>query len=291
MKEARSVANALAAFAIFLLVWAFFVPGYARATRGPRFIRVSVDDLGMVEEPDSGPGQGHGRGHGHGRGRDHGKVSFSVPWAFVRGGLNAASTGRVRRELDLKIGDPIEGETLRGIWKELSTAPEGTEVQRTLDDRVAIFSRKGGLVTIHLGPEAEAKPPEEVEEPETDGSEGGETPKAAEKKAEVKPEVKVKVEVQAGPKSSGRGGVVPPMPPMPAVPPIPPVPHLASHAHHGMPGGGEVVIVLPARLIEALAGNDEGLSPLALVDALRTASPGDLIDVTSDDGHLKIWLE
>ena len=211
MKEARSIANALLAFAIFLLAWAFFVPGHAGATRGPRFIRVLVEDLDFSDEGTPG----------HGRHRSHEKISFSVPWAFVRGPLNAASTGRVLRELDLKIGDPIEAGELRSVWKELSSTPEGTEVVREMEGRASVLVRSGGQVKIRITPHHL----DEATEP-TDATKRS-----------------------------------------------------------------EVVIVLPARLLEALAGGDEGLSSAALVEELRRAAPGDLVEITSEDGHVKVWLD
>ena len=57
MREARSIANALLAFALFLLVWAFFVPGHAGATHGPRFVRVLVEDAGAGHEGDASAGE------------------------------------------------------------------------------------------------------------------------------------------------------------------------------------------------------------------------------------------
>src|SRR6266545_6861510 len=79
-KELRSVVNALFLFALFLLVYSAIVPGHAaRSHRGPRFLRMQVEDLR----------------------HDRPRVSFSVPYAFVSGALRFASLGKVRREMDL----------------------------------------------------------------------------------------------------------------------------------------------------------------------------------------------
>ena len=249
MKDARSVANALLAFAIFLLAWVYFVPGYARATHGPRFLRVVVDDLDLTVEGE----------RKHGRHGSPDRISFSVPWAFVRGPLNAASTGRVLREMDLKIGDPIEAAELRSVWKELSSAPEGTEVVREMDGRVCVLVRSGGQVKIRITPHN----PEEAAEPTeaTDTTDTTDTTETTRKTAK------------------------------PPAPPTPPAPQAVEPGRHRPSGTGEVVIVLPARLLEALAGGDEGLSSAALVEELRRAAPGDLVEITSEDGHVKVWLD
>ncbi|MCK6685877.1 MAG: hypothetical protein L6R30_26065 [Thermoanaerobaculia bacterium] len=160
MKEARAIANGVFSFVIFLLIYGFFFSGHVRATgaSGPRFLKMEINE-------------GH---HG-----DH--VSFSMPFAFVRGSLRLAAMGNVRRELDLRIRDEVQSELLRDIWKELQEKPDGTPVTRELDSAVLSFTKNGSLLDFSVtekGPgEAPAEATEETAEETTEKT----TEKAPEK--------------------------------------------------------------------------------------------------------------
>lgn len=242
MRESRSVVNGVFAFVVFLTLFALLAPGHARSTRGPRFLRVSVEDRGHDGEPE--------------------RIQFSVPWVFVRGGLNAAATGRLRRELDVKMGDKLEASDLKGIWTELSGAPEGTEVVREGEGHRVVLTRRGEVATIRVTGNR-TEPAEAAEET-------SETPSPT--------------RLADGSRGKGIHVSISPVPPIPPVPPAPPVPHVRLD-------GDSATIVLPLHLLAALAGSEDGLTAVALVDELRRAMPGDLVDVSSGDGHVRIWLE
>ncbi len=128
MKELRSVVNAVAFFLVFLLLYSFLIPGHVKGGRGgPRFIRMTV-----VDSSDGHPE----------------KMSFSVPFSFVRGGLKFAAMGRMKRELDFHFSDVVEAEEVRDVWTELSGSPEGTEVVREKDEAKIVFSKRGGVITM-----------------------------------------------------------------------------------------------------------------------------------------------
>ncbi len=130
MREFRSAVNAAFLFLVFLFLYAVVSPGHARATaRAPRFLRMTIEDQA-------------GR---HGRPE---RLSFSVPYGFVRGGLRFASLGRLHRELDLRLGDPVAADEVQEIWKEVSEKPEGTEIVRKRDGETVTLKREGGNLTI-----------------------------------------------------------------------------------------------------------------------------------------------
>src|ERR1700687_5429704 len=112
-RDLRSVVNALFLFALFLLVYSAIVPGHSqRSVRGPRFLRMQVEDLR----------------------NDRHKVSFSVPYAFVSGALRFASLGKVRREMDLHFDHSVDASEIRTIVQELKDKPDGTDIVRTHED-------------------------------------------------------------------------------------------------------------------------------------------------------------
>jgi hypothetical protein len=130
MRVLRSIVNALFFFVLFLFAYALVTPGHASGSaHGPRFLRMTVEDE-------------NGR---HGRPE---RVSFCVPYGFIRGGLKFASLGRLHRELDLHLTDSVEADRVRSIWKELSEKPEGTEVVRKRDFDETRLKKEGNLVTI-----------------------------------------------------------------------------------------------------------------------------------------------
>jgi hypothetical protein len=130
MRELRSAVNAAFLFLVFLFVYALVSPGRASGSaHAPRFLRMTVEDeLGR-----------HGRPE---------RVTFSVPYGFIRGGLKFASLGRLHRELDLHFCDSVEADQVRSIWKELSEKPDGTEVVRTRDFDEVRLKKEGSSVVV-----------------------------------------------------------------------------------------------------------------------------------------------
>ena len=131
MREMRSVVSAFFAFFVFLLIYSMAVPGHVKGSRAPHFLRMEISDLS--------------RGSG---GPD--RLSFSIPFGLVRHGLRATG-GRVRRELESHFDQSIEAEEVRGLWKELSEKPDGTEVARTFDENRWTFVKTGGTVAVTVG--------------------------------------------------------------------------------------------------------------------------------------------
>ena len=128
-KELRSAVNALFLFALFLLAYSALVPGHARGSaRGPRFLRMQVDDLR----------------------NDRHKVSFSVPYAFVSGALRFASLGKVRREMDLHFDHSVDASEIRTIVQELKEKPDGTDVVRACEDGEIHVKKEGDLVALEV---------------------------------------------------------------------------------------------------------------------------------------------
>jgi hypothetical protein len=131
VKELRSAVNALFLFAVFLLLYSAVVPGHARGSvRGPRFLRMQVEDL-------------------RGTGRPV-KVSMSVPYGLVSGALRFASLGKVRRELDLHFDESVDAAEVRTIVQELKDKPDGTDVVRTHDDATLTLRKDGEQVTLEV---------------------------------------------------------------------------------------------------------------------------------------------
>ena len=128
-RELRSVVNALFLFALFLLCYSAIVPGHAtRSHRGPRFLRMQVDDL---------------------KNERH-RVSFAVPYAFVSGALRFASLGKVRREMDLHFDQSVDASDIRTIVQELKDKPDGTDVVRTHEDAEIHVKKDGDQVTLEV---------------------------------------------------------------------------------------------------------------------------------------------
>lgn len=128
-RELRSVVNALFLFALFLLVYSALVPGHSRrSVRGPRFLRMQVEDVR----------------------NDRHRVSFSVPYAFVSGALRFASLGKVRREMDLHFDQSVDAAEIRTIVQELKDKPDGTDVVRTHEDAEIHVHKDGDQVTLEV---------------------------------------------------------------------------------------------------------------------------------------------
>lgn len=191
MKEARAIANGVFAFIVFVLIYGFSVSGHVTSSAGgPRFLKMEINE----------------GGHGHNGER----VSFSVPFSFVHGGLRLAALGKVRRELDLHIHNQVEAELLRDIWKEVSEKPDGTEVVRELDDSLLSFTKKGEELTFSV----------------------------SEKGSEER-----------------------------------------------------VTIRLPLRILQSLSDEAEPLDVDRLIDELPGLKEGELLNVESRDGTIRIWIE
>ncbi len=131
MRELRSVVNAVFCFLVFLLVYAFTVPGHAHGKSAPRFLRMEISDVG--------DGTVHPA-----------RIAFSVPFSLVRHGLRATGA-RVRQELECRFDQSIEAEEVRSLWKELSEKPDGTEVTRTFDEDKWSFVKTGAFLRITIG--------------------------------------------------------------------------------------------------------------------------------------------
>ena len=128
-RDLRSVVNALFLFALFLLAYSAVVPGHVkRSHRGPRFLRMQVQDLR----------------------HDRPRVSFSVPYSFVSGALRFASLGKVRREMDLHFDQSVDASDIRTIVQELKDKPDGTDVVRTHDNADIHVKKEGDQVTMEV---------------------------------------------------------------------------------------------------------------------------------------------
>ncbi len=131
MKEIRAIVNAVFLFGLFLLAYALVTPGHAsRAERRPRFLRMEV------ENPSAGGPE---------------RLSFSIPFGLVSGGLRFASTGRIRRQLEENLSQDVEADELKGIWDELSSHPDGTVVTRKHDECICHFRKEGSIVAVDIG--------------------------------------------------------------------------------------------------------------------------------------------
>jgi hypothetical protein len=131
VKELRSAVNALFLFAVFLLLYSAVVPGHARGSvRGPRFLRMQVEDMHEAGRPV--------------------KVSFSVPYGFVSGALRFASLGKVRRELDLHFDESVDAAEVRTIVQELKDKPDGTDVVRAQGDATLTLRKEADRVTMEV---------------------------------------------------------------------------------------------------------------------------------------------
>lgn len=129
MKEARSIANAVFAFLMFLLLYSLVTPGAAHSRHGARFLTM------QVEETHAGRTERH---------------TFSVPTFVVHGFLRGASIGRFHREVDLEFDRNVPYDTLKDAWGELQKSPDGTEVTRTLDGDDVVFRKDGRVLTVRV---------------------------------------------------------------------------------------------------------------------------------------------
>jgi hypothetical protein len=131
MRELRSVVNALFCFLVFLMVYAFTVPGHAHGKSAPHFLRMEISDAG------SGT-------------KNADKLTFSVPYGLVRHGLKVTGA-RVRQEVESRFDQSMEAEEVRALWKELSEKPDSTEVTRTFDENKWVFVKNGPSLRITVG--------------------------------------------------------------------------------------------------------------------------------------------
>ncbi|HEV8267077.1 MAG TPA: hypothetical protein VGR00_02540, partial [Thermoanaerobaculia bacterium] len=112
-------------------------------------------------------------------------------------------------------------------------------------------------------PVPEVKEPEASEESD-EGETSGEKSSAAENSAKV-----TSPKVPAAP--------APPAPP--ALPAVTEPPKL------------EVTVRLPFRLLKAAVAEEKDFDVATLVGELQTAAKGELVDVTTHDAHVKVWVE
>jgi hypothetical protein len=144
------------------------------------------------------------------------KVSITVPWFLFRSGLHAVSAGKLEREADLHFEDPVAVEIVREVWKELSEAPEGTEVTRPVEDQDLAFRKVKGEIHLTVRERCEDE------------------------------------------------GAVP---------------------------RDLVTIRFPARFMEAAVSGDEDLDIRALFEEMRDATRGDVVEITSDDAHVRVVID
>ncbi len=248
MKELRSVVNAVFLFLVFLFLWSFVVPGYSGGGKsGPRFLRMTVEER---------PGF-----HEHGR---PDRVSFSVPYSFVRGSLRLAAMGTVRREMDLHFREEVESEAVRSIWTELKEKPEGTEVVRDEHDDRLVFVRKGSMVEMSVL-EGALEPPRVPELPE----------------------------VPAIPGTPGMPGM-PGLPATPATPATPEAPEAVTPPEVPAPPAppeAKVTIRFPFRLLEAIASEERDFDVDTLLELLPQAGKGEVLSVEAPEASVRVWLE
>ena len=219
----------------------------------------------------------------HGPGGDH--VRLTMPHFLFRSGLALASTRKLQRELDFHLDEGVAIGRLRDMWTELAGKPDGTEATRTFDRTDVTMRREGEMVVL------------KVSEPDW-ASEAPEAPEAPETPEEPEPSP------SSGTATAHRGGVAPPpTAPAPAPPAAPkesaapnPSP-LSAEVSSGEPGethdGGARIVTIrfPARFLEALTRSAGSLDIPALVDEMRQAKRGDVLEITSDDAQVRVWLD
>lgn len=130
MKELRAVVNAVFAFAVFLVAYAFVSPGHVRhSDHPPRFLCMRVDP------------------------RDGDRVSLRIPYSFVDGAFRFAGMSRLRRELERSFRDSesIESTVLRELWNEIAEKPPGSEASREAEGALYKLKKEGGTVALEVG--------------------------------------------------------------------------------------------------------------------------------------------
>lgn len=260
MKELRSVVNAVFLFLVFLFLWSFVVPGYSGGGKsGPRFLRMTVEERHALDE--------HGRPD---------RVSFSVPYSFVRGSLRLAAMGTVRREMDLHFREEVESEAVRSIWTELKEKPEGTEVVRDEHDDRLVFVRKGSMVEMTVL-EGALEPPRVPELPEL-------------------PEVPAIPGTPGMPALPGTPGTpgTPATPSTPEAPATTEAPEAVTPPEEpARPAAPEakVTIRFPFRLLEAIASEERDFDVDTLLELLPQAGKGEVLSVEAPEASVRVWLE
>ena len=66
---------------------------------------------------------------------------------------------------------------------------------------------------------------------------------------------------------------------------------VVDSSHKDDEGGEHVVVRIPERLMEAAVRDGRDFNVDALIGELRAAKVGDLVEVSSDDAHVKVWIE
>jgi len=200
---------------------------------------------------------------------NHEHVSFSIPYAFFGGFLKMAATGRLERELAYHLDCTVESDRLRSVVADLEKGPDGTPVTQEHDGQVFTFKKDGPVVEMAVlrsptVPAPEVKESEASDGESEEGEASGEKSGAAEKPAKV---------------TSSKA----PAPPAPPAPPALPV--------TTEPPKVEVTVRLPFRLLKAAVAEEKDFDVATLVGELQTAAKGELVDVTTHDAHVKVWVE
>ncbi len=128
MREIKAIVNGFFAFAIYLSLYALVAPGPARGHHrsSPRVLRMDIRDAGATHRSN---------------------VSITVPLGLVRAGVRLAASP-LRRELDISFHESIDKEMLREVWKELSSAAEGSDVVREVGRETLSFKKDGAIVVF-----------------------------------------------------------------------------------------------------------------------------------------------
>ncbi len=251
MREVRSVVNAFFYFAIFLLLRALFVPGPPGGSGPARFVHMEIRE--------SGPGGEH--------------VRLTIPHFLFRSGLALASTRKLQRELDFHTDETVEVSRLREMWAELSGKPDGTEAKRAIDHSEVSMRREGEMVVLTISElDWPPEPPDVPEAPEA--------PEVPDVPEPPKPPLP-----GATPSHAAR------VPPPPAAPTVAPPPTPAPAPAPRLDSKRTLTIKFPIRFFEALTRDEGRLDIRGLVQEMRRARRGDVLEITSDDARVKVWLD
>jgi hypothetical protein len=190
----------------------------------------------------------------------HEHLSFSIPYAFFGGFLKMAATGRLERELAYHLDCTVESDRLRSVVADLEKGPDGTPVTQEHDGQTFIFKKDGPVVEMAVLRSPSSSVPEV-------------------------PEVKEVSEEESDEDGAKAAHKVPP----PPAPPAPPTP--ATLPTVTEPPKLEVTVRLPFRLLKAAVAEERDFDVATLVGELQTAAKGELVDVTTHDAHVKVWVE
>lgn len=192
------------------------------------------------------------------------RVRLTIPHFLFRSGLALASTRKLQRELDFHSDETVEVSRLREMWAELAGKPEGTEARRAFDHADVSLHREGEMVVLKISeldwpPDAPDVP--DVPEPPEPPSPGA-TPSG----------------VARAPSPPAAPTAAPP-----PTPPAAPAPRADSKR--------TLTIRFPVRFFEALTRDEGRLDIGGLVREIRRAQRGDVLEITSEDARVRVWLD